>query len=221
MNFTGIKAVTFDAGGTLLEPWPSVGEVYAEVAAKFGLKGVSAAQLNSAFARAWKKKEQFDYSQTAWRKLVEECFCNVGPVSTELFNALYERFAQPAAWRVYDDVRPTLSELHRRGYCLGIISNWDERLRGLLDKLDLSRLLDAVVLSVKVGATKPSARIFQQAVASLDLQPGEVLHVGDSLEEDVQGAKRAGLQALLIDRRQKAVSGDRIATLNEILAMLN
>src|SRR5439155_4202705 len=62
VNFTGIKAITFDAGGTLLEPWPSVGAVYASVAVEFGFSDVSAAKLDAQFAKAWKNKEGFDYS---------------------------------------------------------------------------------------------------------------------------------------------------------------
>jgi len=101
-------------------------------------------------------------------KLVEECFSGVLPcrhLPPQLFDALYERFAQPDVWRIYDDVHPTLQGLRQRGYRLGVISNWDERLHLLLERLDLSRYLDAVVLSSDVGATKPSPGFFQRAGA--------------------------------------------------------
>jgi putative hydrolase of the HAD superfamily len=220
VNFTGIKAITFDGGGTLLEPWPSVGEVYAKVAAGFGFGELSATELNREFAKAWKKKQNFDYSPDAWQTLVQECFSTVGSLSTELFKAIYERFAEPDVWRVYDDVRPTLSELHQRGYRLGVISNWDLRLESLLNRLNLSQYFDAIVLSIKVGATKPSQRIFECAVAALNSGPGEVLHIGDSLEEDVVGAERAGLRALLLDRGREVASQRTISSLAAMPTLL-
>lgn len=220
MNFAGIKAITFDAGGTLLEPWPSVGEVYAKVAANFGLGELSAAELNREFAKAWKEKQNFDYSTGAWRKLVQKCFSSIGSVSTQLFDAVYERFAEPDVWRIYDDVRPSLSELHQRGYRLGIISNWDLRLQSLLDRFDLSRYFDSVILSVDVGATKPSSLIFQHAVRALGMRPEELLHVGDSFEEDVEGARKAGLHAVLLDRSHKPPLLNTIPGLTSIRTLL-
>ena len=89
-----IRAVTFDVGGTLIEPWPSVGDVYASVAAEFGCQGISPSALNDNFAAAWRAKMQFDYSRGAWRELVDATFAGLipEPPSRDFFEALYGRF---------------------------------------------------------------------------------------------------------------------------------
>src|SRR5437773_3154259 len=74
-----LRAVTFDVGGTLIEPWPSVGEVYAAVAAPFGLAGVAPEALNRQFAQAWTAREHFDYSRHAWQELVRQTFAGLAP----------------------------------------------------------------------------------------------------------------------------------------------
>ena len=220
MQAAKIKAVTFDAGGTLIEPWPSVGEVYAAVASEFGHTQLSAAALNRQFATAWKRKEAFDYSISGWKSLVEAAFGKSVPAArmSELFDAIYQRFAEAGAWRVYDDVRDTLRTLQERGYRLGVISNWDERLRSLLLKLDLSHYFEAIVLSVDVGATKPAAEIFQRTLTMLDLPAASVLHVGDSFEEDVVGARQCGMRALLLDRRK--TTAESVPTLARLFSQL-
>jgi putative hydrolase of the HAD superfamily len=220
MQFTGIKAVTFDAGGTLLEPWPSVGAIYAAVAREFGYPGLSPDNMNSAFAAAWKTKQQFDYSLPAWLSLVEDVFAQIvsGPLNPEFFTALYQRFARADAWRIYDDVPATLQTLRNRGYRLAVISNWDDRLRKLLSGLQLDHFFEAIVLSVDAGATKPSPQIFERALAAFDLPAGSVLHIGDSVEEDVIGARDSGMMPLLLDRHE-ATEGS-VATLLDLLPLL-
>src|SRR5882762_4186463 len=69
-----IQAVTFDVGGTLIEPWPSVGHAYAEVAARNGLPGLSPAVLNRRFARAWRALRNFNHRRSEWSTLVDETF---------------------------------------------------------------------------------------------------------------------------------------------------
>ena len=220
MNLSGIKAVTFDAGGTLIEPWPSVGHVYAAVAAKFGNRDISAEKLNRAFVTAWKTKQSFDYSLEAWAALVEEVFQeHLGArVSGALFHALYQRFAEADAWHVYDDVRPPLELLCTRGYRLGVVSNWDNRLTSLLTRLKLGHYFEMVVLSVDVGVTKPARKIFNQALALLNLAPPDVLHIGDSLAEDVAAARACGMSALLLDRTGGA--NNSIPSLNALASLL-
>jgi putative hydrolase of the HAD superfamily len=197
-----IKAVTFDVGGTLIEPWPSVGHVYAEVAARHGLKAFSPEQLNARFKTAWRNRERFNYAREDWAELVDDVFGD--PVATApgsaFFDELYQRFAQPDAWHVFDDVVPALDALAARGIRLAVISNWDERLRGLLSRLNLERYFEVLAISCEVGFPKPSRAIFQQAAADLDLRAGAILHVGDSFEMDIEGAKAAGFHALQIHR---------------------
>ncbi|HXR07525.1 MAG TPA: HAD family hydrolase [Candidatus Acidoferrum sp.] len=129
-----IRAITLDVGGTLLQPWPSVGHVYAEVAARHGLQ-ISPKDLNRRFAAAWRAKKDFSHTQSGWSALVDQTFAGlVGtPPSRSFFPALYAAFSSPSAWRVYDDVLPCLEQWRRRGLKLGAISNWDDRLRPLFN----------------------------------------------------------------------------------------
>ena len=218
-----IKAVTFDVGGTLIEPWPSVGHVYAEVAARHGLKAFSPEQLNARFKDAWRSRERFDYTRQDWAELVDEVFGS--PIATApgglFFAELYERFAQPDAWHVFDDVVPTLDALASRGIRLAVISNWDERLRGLLSRLNLDRYFEALAISCEVGFPKPSRAIFQQAAADLDLRAGAILHVGDSFELDVEGAKAAGFHALQIHRTTRTAPNKDLHSLAELPARID
>jgi putative hydrolase of the HAD superfamily len=203
-----VRAITFDVGGTLLEPWPSVGHVYVAVAREFGVNGLSPEELNARFRRAWRARAAFDYSRPGWHALVRETFAERAvELPDAYFSAVYDRFAEPAAWRVFDDVLPTLTRLRQRGLRLGIISNWDERLRPLLRGLGLADWFASIVVSCEAGVTKPDARLFHRAAAELGVAPAELLHVGDDAERDLAGARAAGCQAVLVGREAGAGHG--------------
>jgi putative hydrolase of the HAD superfamily len=195
-----LKAVTFDAAGTLVEPWPSVGAVYARVAEECGIGPVSADELNRQFARAWQGKRNFDYSRDAWRRIVAKTFSGLAPVKPAFFDHVYDEFAQSRCWRVYEDVGPALERCRSRGLKLGVISNWDERLRPLLEQIGLAPYFNTVLVSTEIGHHKPEREIFERAVKSLEVSPEQILHVGDSVAEDVAGAAAAGFQSVLLDR---------------------
>ena len=209
-----IRAVTFDVGGTLIEPWPSVGHVYAGVAARFGI-AAGAAALNRAFAAAWKARPALDYSREGWQALVNDTFASAGAPhpSGECFAAIYRRFAGASAWRVFDDVVPTLTTLAGRGVALGVISNWDERLRPLLEALNLARRFRTIVVSCEAGHAKPAREIFLRAAAELGCEPGAILHVGDGAREDTAGARAAGLRALRIRRDSPPAAENELSSL--------
>ena len=80
---------------------------------------------------------------------------------------------------------------------LGIISNWDERLRPLLDQLELTPFFDVIVVSTEVGCCKPAPEIFRDTLRLLKLPAGQVLHVGDSEAEDIVGATKVGMRAVI------------------------
>lgn len=204
MQSDALKAITFDAAGTLLEPWPSVGAVYARVAEECGIGPVAADDLNRQFARVWKNKQRFDYSRVAWRHIVEKTFSGLAHTKPAFFDHLYDEFAQPRCWRVYDDVAPALERCRSKGLKLGVISNWDERLRPLLEQIGLAPYFDAIVISSDTGHRKPARAVFERAAETLQLPPERILHVGDSVEEDLDGALAAGFQSVLLDRRGTA-----------------
>lgn len=204
---TRIEAVTFDAGGTLIEPWQSVGAIYAEVAREFGLE-CSAERLTAQFKDAWTLQTAFRYTRQEWAVMVRHSFAGMADVSDTLFEAIYERFSEPRSWLIYDDVIPTLQKLEEMGMKLAVVSNWDERLEPLLEEMGLATYFDAIVVSSVVGAHKPDERIFRRAAAELALGAGKILHVGDSWREDVEGARGAGAKAVRIRRSGLEREGD-------------
>lgn len=212
-----IRAVTFDAGGTLLRPAQAVGETYARVAREFGLREASSAELEESFQREWRCKGEFDYSQEAWYALVRRTF---GPHADKLpdafYPALYEEFARPEAWQLFDDVLPALDELASLGLPLGIISNWDNRLRPLLASFKLTGFFEVIIPSCEVAFNKPSPVIFEMAIRQLGLPPEQILHVGDHYLEDVEGARAAGLQALHLVRGAMHKTAGQITSLLEL-----
>jgi len=221
-TFRDIRAVTFDVGGTLIEPWPSVGHVYSEVASRFGITGVEPDALNSGFVRAWKARQDFDYSRKAWRRLVEQTFEDLTPVLPDevCFNAIYDRFACAEAWRVFDDTRQALSTVKASGRKVGLISNWDERLRPLLNELQLTSHFAVIAVSCEVGCTKPKIEIFHHCAAQLGLPPASILHIGDSASEDVAGARAAGMQAVLLERKAGRAEDGAITNLDATIELL-
>ena len=216
-----VCAVSFDVGGTLIQPWPSVGHVYAAVAARHG-HHLCAALLTRRFQRAWKARGDFGHSRWQWAQLVDRTFAGLvkTPPSASFFAEIYEQFAQASAWRVFEDVAPCLEQLKQRGLRLGVISNWDERLVGLLRRLKLEVYFDQVIVSIEAGSLKPEAAIFLAAAESLRAAPQAIVHVGDSLVEDIQGARSAGFQALLIRRGAPPRRGAQISALTDLVPLL-
>lgn len=101
---------------------------------------------------------------------------------------------------LFDDVLPALTELEKRGLILGLISNVDQDISALLDKLGLTPWLQVVVTSLDTGYNKPSPEIFYEAARRVGVQPAEAIYVGDQYEIDVIGANKAGMKGILIDR---------------------
>jgi putative hydrolase of the HAD superfamily len=213
-----IQAVTFDVGGTLIKPWPSVGQIYSEIAAKNGQRGISSALLDERFAAAWDNLENFHHGRDEWAALVDRVFEGLTeqPPSASFFPELFDRFGEPDVWRIFDDVKSAIDALASLGINLGIISNWDERLQPLLERLGLRKYLETVVVSCEIGFSKPSPVIFEHAARKLGLAPEFILHVGDSARDDLRGAEAAGFQARLIERGQATVAPDRIRSLLEL-----
>ena len=217
-----IEAITFDVGGTLIEPRPSVGHVYAEVAGRHGLRGLEAQHLTERFAAAWQSRKDFNYSRSEWSEIVDATFQGLAatPPSKTFFNELYHHFAQPQAWRIFDDVRPALDALASHGIKLGIISNWDERLRPLLREVELDKYFEVIVVSCEVGFAKPSPVIFEIAAEKLCRAPGTILHVGDSVDLDAEGARRAGFQTRLLRRGSHLQGHGEIDSLDRLKGLL-
>lgn len=233
VNSGKLRAVTFDVGGTLLYPHPPVGEIYAEAARRHGAKADSAV-MEDAFRRSWVACHHDDAVAAAgnvsqrdwWRMLVFRALemARVTMADREAyFDELYELFARPEVWRLFPDAVETLADVRRRGLKVGLLSNWDHRLRPVLEGLGLMPLLDAVTISFEVGVEKPDAKIFHAACSALGVARGEeVLHVGDSYRDDVLGALAVGMGAVLVEHAGKHPwDGATIRQLGELVALLD
>jgi REG-2-like HAD superfamily hydrolase len=203
-----VRALFFDVGGTLLRPWPSVGAIYASVANRHGIPA-DANNMERAFRESWttlKRPGLTVSSKDWWRKVVYRA---LGQENQNCFEELYEIFAHADAWQVFPDVEETLREARRRGLHVGIISNWDERLRPLLEELGLVRYFNSITISCEVGVEKPGAEIFQSALRVTDIAAGQAVHVGDNDTADVQGAEAIGMTGVLLNRSEGEGAGLR------------
>ncbi|GMU93199.1 MAG: hypothetical protein AMXMBFR4_22570 [Candidatus Hydrogenedentota bacterium] len=231
------QAVTFDAAGTLLRVEPSVGHVYAETASRYGVN-VSPERLNEVFTAQWRRLRAAHAGSTPfhasealerewWNRLVTAVFASAQSLDAfdgqfpQFFDELYARFERPEVWHPFDDVLPTFEALHARGVACAIVSNWDSRLPRLLDAMGWGRWVLFVLTSAEAGVGKPARAIFDLAVARLRCPSGDVLHVGDSIEDDARAASRAGLRGVLLDRAGTCVDyAPSVASLTELLELL-
>jgi putative hydrolase of the HAD superfamily len=214
------RYVLLDAGETLFGPRESFGAVYARVLAPFGLAR-PAEVFETAIRETWIEMDRLvprgadryaffpggedGYWLRFARGAVERA---AGAEAADGFvesvlEPLRAAFREPGAWLVYPDVRPALSLIRLMGARLAVVSNWDSRLPYLLDVLDLDGLFDAVVFSHMIGVEKPDPRIFRSALDAVGAEPGSALHVGDVPELDLEGARSAGIDGVLVDRRSR------------------
>jgi putative hydrolase of the HAD superfamily len=121
----------------------------------------------------------------------------------------------------YPDVLPALGELRGRGVTLVVASNWDCSLSDWLRPPGILELVDGVVTSAEVGAAKPSPRVFERALAVAGVEAGEALHVGDKVDNDLEGAAAAGVRGVLVQRDGQPPAGvEAIRSLSELAALL-
>jgi len=222
-----VRAVFFDAGATLLYPDPPVEEVYGRIFADDGAR-FTTAQLRDALTTTWievqREKPGDRYGGVRgepdfWRDFLGRVrgLLDGGPLSDGAFVRLAQHFRDPGVWAVYPDVLPTLEALAARAVPLAIVSNWDSYLPKLLELRGLSRFFRTVSVSAIEETGKPGAEIFRRTCERIGVPAAEALHVGDSLRDDFHGARGAGLQAVLLDRRGEHPDvADRIATLAEL-----
>ncbi|MGE5208404.1 MAG: HAD-IA family hydrolase [Alphaproteobacteria bacterium] len=206
-----IKAILFDAAGTLFYLTKTVGDHYAFVGAEIGLK-LDAKQLDHAFHTAWKQMPQRppidcprkDDDKGWWRELVGHVLDKVAPSLSDLdrdnfFELAYEHFAEAGVWELYPEVPGVLRQLSPQ-FQLAVVSNFDGRLRFILKHLGVSKFFSQIFISSELGADKPDPKIFRRALKIINLKPNEVLHVGDDPGRDWQAAAAAGLSVFRLNR---------------------
>ncbi len=229
MSFDTIRAVAFDAVGTLIEPWPTVSQAYRMAAAELGVE-VSDDVVRGRFGMAFSRDESIGGYRTdeanereRWRRIVGDCLPELSrSQADEAFERLWEHFATPENWRLFTDVEPVITRLAQAGLKLCIASNFDGRLRqvwaGLADP-DLP--LRTFVISSEVGARKPGGPFYDAVLSSLGHPASETLFVGDDPANDFRVPRELGFHAVLIDRRRRVELPDSIERLTDLLAMFD
>lgn len=213
------QVIFLDAVGTLFGVQGSVGEVYASIACKYGVS-VSPDVLNRAFFKSFKVAQPACFPGVSaadlpqqeyrwWHAVARQTFYRANVLHyfsdfDDFFANLYAHFATAAPWFVYPDVYKTLESWHHQGIELGILSNFDSRIYAVLKALNLADFFKSVTISTEVGAAKPDAKIFAVALQKHGCAPGDALHIGDSFEEDYQGALAAGLQGFWLQRNKNS-----------------
>ncbi|KAJ0399165.1 hypothetical protein P43SY_007314 [Pythium insidiosum] len=220
------RYITLDATGTLLRPREHIGRSYVahwqrvagvslgserrraaegQVAARFLPVFRELARRSPNFGRATASDSAFAW----WRALIldvmpaDELAPHSMAVRDRFARELYDFYATADAWHVFEDVAPALQAWRDAGVTLGVISNFDERLPRVLDELALLQSFDVVSTSWHHGVLKPSTQIFERTFLALarGRRPARVLHVGDDITRDYEGARAAGADARWLWRR--------------------
>lgn len=228
-----VKLVTFDVGMTLLNSYPGVPEVFTRVAqrmgypveledAREGLKDCEAFYMQEYMRDGdfWCVHERaVQIWLDIYTLMARQCGLK-GDVS-DLAQAVYDEFLDPACWKVYPDVEPCLKELVRHGCELAVISNWDATLEQHLRSIGLLPYFSDVFASAVVGYRKPNRAIFEIALERMRAKPEETVHVGD-LEEADGAAADAGIRPIIIDRHHRIAESrfEVVHSLTEIPPLL-
>ncbi|MBX9791597.1 MAG: HAD-IA family hydrolase [Pirellulales bacterium] len=223
-----VRAVVFDAVGTLLWPEPAVGAAYTSAARRLGSTR-DTVDVRARFHAAWRAEEARDCDsgglrtdeareRRRWQRIVAEVFPEVDR-QNELFGALWEHFAQAANWRLFDDVVDTWRELSEKGLALAVASNFDRRLLEICASIAPLAACRHVYASSLVGWRKPALEFFQHVAAALNLPAESILMIGDDYENDVVAARQAGWQAVYLSRERVADDEAAISSLREVLAV--
>ena len=230
-----IKAIFLDFYNTLVRFWPPLDQIQQASCREIGLN-VTEEGINQGYAIA----DVFFNSENEKRSLADrsdaerlEFFAHYEQmildgaglsVSLDLASQIWQlAISVPKDFIPYDDVIPVISDLHERGYKIGVLSNLRRNMPELCDKLGLSQFLDFYVSSVDVGAEKPDPAVFIAALEKANVEPSEAVHVGDQRRSDVVGAQRVGIHPILLDRggwHTDMTECVRINNLNELQPLL-
>jgi putative hydrolase of the HAD superfamily len=201
-----VRAVFFDAVGTLIHPEPPAPAVYVAVARSLGSR-LTETEIAVRFRAAFAREEALDLAnglrtseereRRRWRHIVAAVLPDVCD-GERCFEELFAHFARPDAWRCDPQAAAVVAELERRGYVLGMASNYDSRLRAVAGGLPELRPLRHLVISSEVGWRKPAPEFFAALCQRTGLSPDEILLVGDDRVNDYEGATAAGLRAVLV-----------------------
>ncbi len=224
---TQIKAVFFDAADTLFYINDGLGHVYSSVAAKYG-STPNPGLIKNAFSEAFRSappltfgelsaEDRKVYEKKWWYSVVRNVFDNVGMFHgfDSYFDELFEVFRH-GAWKLFPETHSVLTSLERRGFKLGLISNFDTRVYDVCHRLGIYRYFKSFVISSEAGFAKPSPQIFEIALKEQRVSAEQSLHIGDSIEHDILGARALGMHALLLDREGEYDHRDDVRKIKDL-----
>ena len=202
-----LRAVLFDVDFTLCRPGPELSaDRYARIAARHGitLDTGSYDDAREAAVLNLKRHPELLHDESIWHRFTEDIFIGMGgpaALANECATEIEEGWGVSENFELFEDVLPVLDELRRAELRIAVVSNGIRDLHAFVahHRLDV----DAIVDSRSHGRVKPHPTIFQAALASLAVAPGDAVMVGDSLEEDIDGARALGMRAILLDREQR------------------
>jgi putative hydrolase of the HAD superfamily len=199
-----VRAVLFDVDFTLCRPGPELSaERYARVAARHGV-ALDVSRHDDAREAAvlnLKRHPELVHDETIWHRFTEEIFLGMGgpaEIASECATEIERGWEVAENFELFEDALPVLEELRTAGVKIGLVSNGIRDLKEFVAHHLLE--VDAIVDSRSHGRVKPHPTIFQAALAALGVEPRHAVMVGDSLEEDIEGARALGMHAILVDR---------------------
>jgi putative hydrolase of the HAD superfamily len=200
------RCLLIDAMGTLIALQPPAPRLARELDQRFGLE-VTAAQAERAIAaeiRYYRSHMNEGRDDRTVAELRRRCAAEMRSALPDLSNvgeqALTDALIASLQFALFDDAREALQAARQHGLRVVVVSNWDSSLAQVLERVGLADVIDGVVSSAAVGAAKPDPAIFEAALALARVAAGEALHVGDSLEHDIAGARAAGIAAVWLNR---------------------
>ncbi|XP_074589267.1 putative hydrolase C7D4.05 [Curcuma longa] len=194
------KALLVDAVGTLLVPSQPMAQIYREIGEKYGVKYSEDEILDRyrwAYQQPWGRSRlrYVNDGRPFWQFIVS---ASTGCSDMEYFEELYKYYTTEKAWHLCDpDAEHVFKALRKAGVKVAVVSNFDTRLRPLLQALKCDHWFDAVAVSAEVAAEKPNPIIFLKACEFLGVKPEDAVHVGDDRRNDIWGARDAGCDAWL------------------------
>ena len=210
-----IRTVFFDAGFTLIRPYPSTPEICQQVCQRLNLHiHLDAVQERMTEAQdyyyrqmrlnrhTWGSEQAISefwigYYMNLLRPFIEE---HDEPRLYQLAQVINQEFDKHTSWEVYSDVFPTLEALRRHKYTLGVISDWGISLGPILRRLNLTPYFDCLLVSAVTRHAKPSPMLYEMALQRANSIADYTLHIGDSYIHDVLGARAVGMTPVLLDR---------------------
>jgi putative hydrolase of the HAD superfamily len=215
------RAVLFDVDFTLVRPGPELGpEGYRRVGERFGLT-LDPARYEEARTRAIEELQrhpELEHDDEIWVAFTERIVRHMGGDAEGAYECALEMtraWEQHHNFELYEDSLPAIAEVRRHGLRIALVSNTSRDLDKFVRHHGLD--VDAAVASRAHGRTKPHESIFRAALERLGVAPEEAAMVGDSIQDDLEGARALGITAFLVDREGR--HPDRDDTLPSLLAL--